>query len=137
MNRTVLTVDVHDDVSFFAVVLLRSRHQRSLDPLEHDLFVDVLVSMDRIDDSQNLLGIHGQPFRRVFARGDGKIKLFELFVLSELLSSKCGRQSPDVEIVSPSRPAETERQPAHRSETHCAKRTYSVWRTLKSIPRQC
>ena len=59
MNRTVFAVDLDDDVGFFAVVLLGGRDERSLDPLEHDLFVDVLIAMDRIDDSQNFLGIHG------------------------------------------------------------------------------
>ena len=59
MNRTVFAVDIHDDIGFFAVVLLGGRDERSLDPLEHDFLVDVLIAMDRIDDSQNFLGIHG------------------------------------------------------------------------------
>ena len=90
VNRTVFAVDLHDDVGFFAVVLLGGRDERSLDPLEDDFLVDVLVAMDRIDDSQNFLGIHGQPFRGVFARRDGKSSFSNCSCCSNCLSFACG-----------------------------------------------
>ena len=71
-NRAVFAVDVHHDVGFFAVVLLGGRDQRSLDPLEDDFLVDVLIAVDRIDDSQDFLGIHGNLSAAYLAHREGK-----------------------------------------------------------------
>ena len=61
-DRAVFAVDVDDDVFFFAVLLLGGRDQRRLDGAEDDFLVDVLVAMDRVDDSQQFVGIHS-PLR--------------------------------------------------------------------------
>ena len=63
---------------FFAVVLLGGRDERRLDRLEDDFLVDVLVAMDRVDDSQHFVGIHGKPLSAVYSPAARQIKLFEL-----------------------------------------------------------
>jgi hypothetical protein len=133
MNRAVFAVDLYNNIGFLAVVFLCGRYERSLDPLENDFLVDVLVTMDRIDDSQNFLGIHGNLSAAYSpaATANQVVRVFQIVEFRARLSDA------NAKIVSPPRPAETERRSAHRSETHCAKPTYSVWRTLKSIPQQC
>ena len=59
-DRTVLAVDVDDDFFFFAVLLLCSRYQGRFNTLEDDFFVDILVAMDRVDDSQYFVWIHSR-----------------------------------------------------------------------------
>ena len=44
---------------FFAVVLLGGRDQGRFDALEDDFLVDVLVAVDRVDDAQQFIWIHG------------------------------------------------------------------------------
>ncbi len=50
-NRTGGAINHDDDVGFFPVVLLGGGNQGRFDPLEDDLFVDILIAMDRIDDT--------------------------------------------------------------------------------------
>ena len=53
-----------DDLLLFAVLLLGGGDQRRLDGQEDDLLVDVLVTMDRVDDSQQFIGVHGPIYSR-------------------------------------------------------------------------
>ena len=57
-NRAAHSVDVDRDIFIFAVLLFRRRYQRSFDRLEDDFLVDVLIAVDRIDDSQNFSCVH-------------------------------------------------------------------------------
>ena len=57
-DRAVGAVDLDDDFGFFAVVLLGGGDQRRLDALEDDLFVDILIAMDRVDDAKQFVGVH-------------------------------------------------------------------------------
>ena len=56
-----VAVDVDVDLALFAEVLPGRGDDRLFDPFEHDLLVDVLIAMDRIDDSQDLAAVHGFP----------------------------------------------------------------------------
>src|SRR5690606_25321233 len=58
-NRPVLAVDLYLDVGFFAIVLLGGGDEGCLNPFKNYFLVDVLVAVNGIDDSQDLLGIHG------------------------------------------------------------------------------
>ena len=49
-NRTVLTVDLDHDLVVIAVVFPGCGNERRLDRLNDDLFVNVLVAMDRVND---------------------------------------------------------------------------------------
>ena len=60
-DHTTLAVDEDFDLLLFAVVLLGGGDQRSFDTLEDDLFVDILVAVDRIHDPQQFAGVHQQP----------------------------------------------------------------------------
>ncbi len=57
-DRAVVAIDADHDFLVFAVLLFRGGNQRSLDGLEHDFLFDVLIAMDRIDDSQQFARIH-------------------------------------------------------------------------------
>jgi hypothetical protein len=46
------------DIRLFAVLTSRSRHERRFDRLKDDLGFNVLVAVERIDDSQQLVRIH-------------------------------------------------------------------------------
>src|SRR5262249_17956047 len=37
--------------------------------LEHDLFVNILIAMDRIDDAQHFITVHGSPFPTTVSAG--------------------------------------------------------------------
>ena len=80
-NRAVFAIDGDDDFLVFAVLLLGGGDQRRLDGQENDLLVDVLVTMDRVDDPQQLIsvhaGLHASP------HFGGLIKLSELSELSD------------------------------------------------------
>ena len=58
-DRAVFAVDVDHDLGLFAVVLPGRGDQRRFDRLEDDLFVDILVAVDRVDDPQHFSWIHG------------------------------------------------------------------------------
>ena len=51
-------VDLDDDLRLFSVVFLGGGDQRRLDPLEDDLFVDILIAVDRVDDAKQFVGVH-------------------------------------------------------------------------------
>ena len=51
-------IDLDNDVRLLPVVLLSGGNQRRFDPLEDNLFVDILVAMDRVNDSQQFVGVH-------------------------------------------------------------------------------
>jgi hypothetical protein len=57
-DRTVGAIDTDDDLLVLAVLLIGRGNQRRHDGLEHDLFFNVLVAMNRIDDSQQFARIH-------------------------------------------------------------------------------
>jgi hypothetical protein len=63
------TVDLNLERNLFAVVFLCRRQDRLFDPLEHDLLVDILVAMDRIDDAQHFITVHGSPFPTTVSAG--------------------------------------------------------------------
>ena len=58
LNRAVGAVDFDDDIRFFSVVLLGGGDERRFDALENNFFVDVLIPMDGIDDTEQFVGIH-------------------------------------------------------------------------------
>ena len=58
VDGAVGAVDRDDDVRLFSVVFLGGRDQRRLDPLEDDLFVDIFIAVDRVDDAKQLVGVH-------------------------------------------------------------------------------
>jgi hypothetical protein len=51
-------IDQELDIGFFAKMFASSGDQRRLDRTKHDFFVDILVAMQRVNDSQNFTGIH-------------------------------------------------------------------------------
>ena len=57
-NLALFPVDLKNNACFFAVVLPSSRHQGGLDGAEHDLLFDILVPVHRIDNSQQITGLH-------------------------------------------------------------------------------
>ena len=57
-NRTVVAVDVDFDFRFVAIVLLGGRNERRFDRLKDDLFVNLLVAMDRVNNPQQLARVH-------------------------------------------------------------------------------
>ena len=57
---------------FFAVVLLGGRDQGGLDAFEDDFLVDVLVAVDRVDDPQHFVGVHGNLSPRCIRPPRGK-----------------------------------------------------------------
>ncbi len=59
VDRAVFAGDPHHDVRFLAVLAFGGGDQRRLDGLEHDLRVNVLVPVQRVDDAQQLIWIHG------------------------------------------------------------------------------
>ena len=58
-------------------MLLGGRDERRLDAFEDDFLVDVLVAVDRIDDPQHFVGIHGNLLRGVFARREAN-RVFQI-----------------------------------------------------------
>jgi hypothetical protein len=68
-------------------MLLGGRDERSLDAFEDDILIDVFVSVNRIDDSQDFLGIHGN-LSTVYSPAARQNELFELFKLSSFRSTK-------------------------------------------------
>ena len=50
-DRAVGAIDLNDDLRLFAVVLLGGRDQGRLDAVEDDLLVDILIAVDRVDDT--------------------------------------------------------------------------------------
>jgi len=57
-DKTVGAVDRDDNLSLLSVVLLGGRNQRGFDALEDDLFVDILIAVDRVDDTKQFVGVH-------------------------------------------------------------------------------
>jgi hypothetical protein len=58
-DLAVLAVDLDRDDGRLAELPRQGRDQRGLDRLEHDLLVDVLVAVDRVDDAEDFFGLHG------------------------------------------------------------------------------
>ena len=58
MATTGVPIKLHNDIGIFAILPLGGGLERGLDRREHDLLVDVLVAMQRVNVSKNVLGIH-------------------------------------------------------------------------------
>ena len=59
-NSRLATFSIHVDFELviLAKVLARGRQDRLFDPLEHDLFVNIFVAMNCVDDSQYFRTVH-------------------------------------------------------------------------------
>ncbi len=57
-DRSRLAIDGHLDFLLFAVMLRGGGNQRLLNRLEDDLWIDVLVAVDRVDDPQDFVRFH-------------------------------------------------------------------------------
>ena len=57
-NRPVGAINLDDDLFVFAEVFLGGGDQRRFDPIEDDLFVDVFVAVDRVNDPKQFAGVH-------------------------------------------------------------------------------
>ena len=74
-DRAVFAVDLDFDVGFFAVVLLGGRDEGGFDAFEDDFLVDILVAVNRVDDSQHFVWIHGNLSPRCIRPTARQIKL--------------------------------------------------------------
>src|SRR5579862_6040054 len=48
--------------NFLAEMLLGSGQDRLFDSFEHDLLVDTFIAMNRVDDAQYFITVHGRSF---------------------------------------------------------------------------
>ena len=82
-----LAVDVDFQFVIFAKVLARSGQDRLFDSLKHDLFVDVLVAMNCVDDSQYFCTVHlfRFPVRRQDPPGSSPIRSSRVGMRSSFL----------------------------------------------------
>ena len=57
-DRAVATVDIQYDLLIFAILFFGGGDERSFDRLKDDLFLDIFVAVDRVDDPQHFAGVH-------------------------------------------------------------------------------
>ena len=65
LDSTVLAIELNGDIGLFTILTLRSGLQRRLDRDKYQLRVDILLAMERIDVSKDVLRIHDGGLEKV------------------------------------------------------------------------